>query len=108
MRFLLLLLIVLLVWLQFQLWTGKGGQNEVRQLKHSIELQQQENAKLKERNAALQAEVNDLKSGVEAIEEFARSEMGMIKKDETFYQLVEPEAAKESSPVDQNRKVKGQ
>lgn len=103
MRFLLLLLVVLLVWLQFQLWTGKGGQNEVRQLKHSIDLQELENSKLRERNAALEAEVKDLKSGVEAIEEFARSEMGMIKKDETFYQLVEPEATQENAPVDNKK-----
>lgn len=91
MRIALFLLLILLVWLQFELWVGKGSLTEVRELKQAIELQKQENERLKERNEALAAEVKDLKSGLEAIEELARSEMGMIKKDETFYQIVEPD-----------------
>ncbi|MFK8068125.1 MAG: cell division protein FtsB [Gammaproteobacteria bacterium] len=90
MRFGLILLIILLVWLQFELWVGKGSRTEVRELKQAISLQKEENDQLKERNQALAAEVKDLKSGIEAIEELARSEMGMIKKGETFYQIVDP------------------
>ena len=90
MRFVLIFLLILLLWLQFELWIGKGSLTEVRELRNAIESQKQENDQLKERNEALAAEVKDLKSGIEAIEELARSEMGMIKKDETFYQIVEP------------------
>lgn len=64
---------------------------EVNRLQQAIEDQKAENKKLSERNEALSAEVKDLKQGYEAIEERARSELGMIKKDETFYQIVDEE-----------------
>src|ERR1043166_7357588 len=76
---------VLLV-LQYPLWFGSGGVFAVWQLKHEIAVQRTENTKLKERNAALGAEVDDLKQGSAAIEERARTELGMVKKGETFYQ----------------------
>ena len=62
---------------------------EVSRLTHAIALQKQQNEVQRERNAALDAEVNDLKQGVEAIEERARSELGMVKKNETFFQIVD-------------------
>lgn len=62
---------------------------EVWALREAIEQQKQENQQLLERNTALEAEVQDLKQGLEAIEERARSELGMIKKDETFFQIIE-------------------
>jgi len=62
---------------------------EVVHLNHAIEKQKAENEKMRERNAALDAEVQDLKQGVEAIEERARSELGMVKKDEVFFQIVD-------------------
>ncbi len=82
-------LIILLAGLQYRLWVGEGSLAEVSRLNHSIEKQKAENAKIHERNAALDAEVQDLKQGVEAIEERARSELGMVKKDEVFFQIVE-------------------
>ncbi len=82
-------LIVLLVFLQYRLWLGEGSLNEIWQLHQAIDTQTRENAVLKERNAALDAEVKDLKHGLDAIEERARAELGMIKKDETFYRIVE-------------------
>lgn len=82
-------LIVLLVFLQYKLWLGEGSLNEIWQLHQAIDAQTRENATLKERNAALDAEVKDLKHGLDAIEERARAELGMIKKDETFYRIVE-------------------
>ncbi|MBI2780044.1 MAG: cell division protein FtsB [Gammaproteobacteria bacterium] len=82
-------LIVLLVFLQYKLWLGEGSLNEIWQLHQAIDAQTRENAALKERNAALDAEVKDLKHGLDAIEERARAELGMIKKDETFYRIVE-------------------
>ena len=82
-------LLVLLGFLQYKLWLGDGSLAGIWRIHQAIEMQRQENAKLKERNAALDAEVKDLKHGLDAIEERARAELGMIKKDETFYRVVE-------------------
>jgi cell division protein FtsB len=95
MKALIAILIVLLLILQYKLWFGDGNMREVWQLQSAIEEQKNENEKLRERNAALEAEVQDLKQGLEAIEERARSELGMIKKGETFYQIIESEEQKE-------------
>ncbi len=81
---------VLLGVLQYRLWLGDGGLLEVARIQRAIEVQRQENAQLKARNRKLLAEVKDLKGGLEAIEERARSELGMIRRGETFYQLIEP------------------
>lgn len=89
MKWITTILIVLLVVLQYQLWLGQGSMMEVWHLRQSIERQLAQNAALKERNEALDAEVRDLKQGVDAIEERARSELGMIKQDETFFQIVD-------------------
>lgn len=89
-RWLTILLIALLLGLQYKLWVGEGSLAEIWSLHQAGELQREENARLKERNAALEAEVHDLKQGLDAIEERARSELGMIKDGETFYQIVEP------------------
>ena len=83
------MLITLLILLQFKLWLGDGGISDVWRLNKSIQVQNQENIILKERNLALEAEVQDLKQGMNAIEERARNELGMIRKGETFYQVVE-------------------
>jgi cell division protein FtsB len=80
---------VLLLLLQYSLWFGNGGLLRVWQLNQAVDEQKTENARLKERNKALEAEVRDLKKGLEAIEERARTDLGMIKKDETFFQVVE-------------------
>ena len=82
-------LIFLLLLLQYRLWTGNGSLVEVNLLKDEIEKVKNENENLKERNLSLTAEVFDLKQGHEAIEEIARSEMGMIKDGETFYQIID-------------------
>jgi len=89
MKWISAILIVLLVGLQYRFWVGEGSMAEVVRLNHAIEKQKTENEKMRERNAALDAEVQDLKQGVEAIEERARSELGMVKKDEVFFQIVE-------------------
>ncbi|MBI3575238.1 MAG: cell division protein FtsB [Gammaproteobacteria bacterium] len=82
-------LIGLLVILQYPLWFGSGGVLTLWRLNREIAAQKADNAQLKERNAALEAEVNDLKQGYEAIEERARAELGMVKKGETFYQVID-------------------
>lgn len=93
LRVLVLLLAVLLAWLQYRLWFGSGGTREVSALQQQVQQQARDNAGLKQRNDALAAEVEDLKSGEAAIEERARSELGMIKPGETFYRVVETEPA---------------
>jgi cell division protein FtsB len=90
LRYAALILLILLIALQVKLWTGQGGMREVWRLEHRVGEQKAENAKLKARNETLSAEVDDLKSGDEAVEERARSELGLLKPGETFYQVVEP------------------
>jgi len=85
-------LATLVVGLQYPLWVGKGGWLRVRELDRGLVEQRAATAKLKARNDALDAEVRDLKQGSEAIEERARFELGMIKRDEIFYQVVAPSA----------------
>ena len=89
MKTLMVILCLLLLVLQSRLWFGDGGLIEIHRLQQAVDTQQSRNGALKERNAALEAEVIDLKTGVAAIEERARSDLGMIKKGETFYQTVE-------------------
>jgi cell division protein FtsB len=91
MRNFAIVLVVLLIGLQFKLWRGDGGILEVLSLKDRIEHQKKKNVDLAERNEALGAEVKDLQVGLSAIEERARVELGMIRKDETFYQVVDPD-----------------
>ena len=95
MKVLLTLLIALLLALQYRLWFGRGNLMDVRNFEEIKQQQIEKNAKLQERNQSLAAEVLDLKKGLEAIEEKARSEMGMIREGETFYQIIEqaPDAA---------------
>ncbi len=89
MRIVTLILLFILVLLQYPLWLGKGGWLKVWDLHRQVESQQQVNQQTQVRNAALDAEVRDLKQGTEAIEERARSELGMIKRDEVFYQILD-------------------
>ncbi len=89
MKTILVIFFVLLVLLQIKLWSGDGGIVDTVQLQRAVDQQQQENYTLSERNKALEAEVEDLKKGVDAIEERARSELGLIKPGETFFQTVD-------------------
>ena len=83
------LLILLLEGLQYRLWVGDGSLAEVAELKRQIATQQGENQHLLERNRILEAEVLELKKGMETVEERARHELGMVKDGETLYQLAE-------------------
>jgi cell division protein FtsB len=89
----LLALLLLLFALQSKLWFGAGGLPDARALQQTVKEQRVENARLQQRNDALSAEVEDLKSGETAVEERARSELGMVKPGETFYRVVEPHPA---------------
>ena len=94
MRTVTLILFVLLIFLQFKLWLGEGGFTEVARLEDRVEQQRKQNDDLLQRNAELQAEVEDLRERLDAVEERARSELGMIKPAEQFYQVVPPPPAK--------------
>ena len=90
MRVVTLILFVLLVLLQFKLWLGDGGFTEVARLETRVEEQRNRNDDLLQRNAELQAEVEDLRERLDAVEERARNELGLIKPEEQFYQVVPP------------------
>lgn len=90
MKIIALVLLVLLIWLQYKIWLQDGGIPEIIQLQQEVEQVGQEVKQLQERNQSLDAEVKDLKKGLDAIEERARSEMGMIKEGEIYYQVIEP------------------
>ncbi|HEX7045067.1 MAG TPA: cell division protein FtsB [Burkholderiales bacterium] len=92
-------LIALLVVLQYPLWLGSGGVLAVWRLQREIAEQRAENARLRERNQALAAEVVDLKQGLAAIEERARIELGMIKNGETFYQVIDDTSGTARAPT---------
>ena len=79
----------LIVLIQYPLWLGKGGWLRVWEIDSQVSAQRDKNAQLELRNAALAAEVRDLKQGTEAIEERARHELGMIRHDEVFFQVAE-------------------
>ena len=82
-------LVSLIVLIQIPLWFGKGGWLRAWQLEASVATEKAKNLQLERRNAGLAAEVKDLKTGSDAVEERARYELGMVKKDEVFYQLAD-------------------
>ena len=93
-----MVLLGLLAWLQYRLWFGIGGRQEVAALSTQLEEHEEKNKLLKQRNDALAAEVDDLKgltSGGAAIEERARDEFGLIKPGETFYRVVDDRQQRE-------------
>ena len=98
LRWIALVLILLLIGLQLKLWTGSGSMHEVDSLRVAVKKQTDENAKLLQRNQAVGADVLDLKHGDQAVEARARTELGLIKPGEVFYQVVEPPARAGSSP----------
>ena len=98
MRSLALVFLALIVALQYPMWLGKGGWLQVREYDHELAAQRDANAKLKARNDALDADVRDLKTGYEAIEERARAELGMIRHDEVFFQIERGGAGVKAAP----------
>ncbi len=99
MRAITLLLVVFIMLLQYRLWFGKNSVPDYLALESEVQRQIVDNDKLKQRNKLLYADTDDLKSGVEAIEERARNELGMIKEGETFFRLIPSE--KNTMQIDQ-------
>ncbi|WP_343541289.1 cell division protein FtsB [Stenotrophomonas pavanii] len=98
-RWMLLVLALLLGWLQYRFWFGPGNSGEVMMLEAQVANQERDNEGLQQRNDALAAEVKDLKEGQSAIEERARSELGMIKPGEKFYRVVEDAPVAPAQPA---------
>ena len=100
MKALTLIFVVLIALLQYPLWLGKGSWLRVWNVKHQIAEQKEKNVSFKQRNETLNAEVSDLKQANAAIEERARSELGMIKEDEVFYQVIDqPLPTQPANPI---------
>ena len=99
-RILLLVLLLLMVAMQYRLWVGDGGWAEVANLRGQIEVLSESNMVLNTRNQALEAEVKSLKTGDDAMEERARSDLGMVKKEEDFFLIVKPQKRDVSDAVE--------
>ena len=99
MKALTLIFVLLIALLQYPLWLGKGGWLRVWNVNKQVTLQKEKNNVSKQENDTLRAEVRDLKQGNDAVEERARSELGMIKSDEVFYQVIDQSLP--SKPVNQ-------
>jgi cell division protein FtsB len=97
-RWLALVFAALIVALQYPMWLGKGGWLQVRELDRQVAAQREANARLRMRNEALDADVRDLKTGSEAIEERARAELGMVRQDEVFFQI-QPAPVPDKTPA---------
>ncbi len=97
MKWLAAALIVVVVLLQYRIWLSEDGVRELRRLETAVGTQRTENDQLGERNRQLAAEVRDLKNGMQALEERARSDLGMIAGNETFYQVVPPRPVAQSA-----------
>ena len=99
MKWLAAALLVAIALLQYRVWVSDDGVRGLARLKHAVAAQRTENEQLAERNRQLAAEVRDLKTGMDALEERARSELGMVAHNETFYQVVPTRPAATSAPT---------
>ena len=106
MKILALLLVSAVALLQYQLWLGKGGWISVWDLEEQVKAERKTNRNLQTRNTIMEAEVNDLKQGFDAIEERARSELGMIKQDEVFFQVLNSKQETSQSSFNRIERVK--
>jgi cell division protein FtsB len=98
MKWLAAALAVVVLLLQYRIWVSDNGVRQVQRLRQAVAAQQAEDAQLTERNRQLAAEVRDLKTGMGALEERARSDLGMIARNETFYQVVPPRTPAAPAP----------
>lgn len=98
MKFLTFILLLLIALMQYPLWLGKASWGKVWQVEQDVTAARENNLLLQNRNNMLEAEVNDLKQGLEAIEERARSDLNMIKQDEILFQIVKSARSQASQP----------
>lgn len=105
LKWLAIVLIILLALLQYRLWLGEGGMRELAEVRQRVAVLEEENQPLRDRNARLAAEVVDLKTGLDAIEERARSDIGMVRTDEQFFWV--PGVAVETTGLEVNAGLLG-
>ncbi len=98
MRLLAFILVSLLLLIQHPLWLGKGGWFRVWEIERELQAQRETNDQRRSRNAALEAQVRDLRGGSDAVEELARAELGMLRRGEIFVQISEPARSDSQSP----------
>jgi len=91
LRLLICVLALLLIGLQYRLWVGENSLAHIVRLQQNISVQERDNQRLKDRNQVLAHEVAALKTGLDAVEERARTDLGMIKENETFFMVIEPQ-----------------
>ena len=94
MRIVILILILMFLSLQYRLWDGEGSYAEVKHLQSEITQQKRDIKRMQQENLELRAEIEDVKNGLDAVEERARTELGMIRQGEVYFQIVEPESKK--------------
>ncbi len=99
MKILLAVLILIFIGLQYRLWVGDGSFADIDRLDQQVSVQEMENAELEDRNAVLLTEVEELQTGMDAIEEHARNELGLIREGETFFLLIEEEQSAENTDL---------
>lgn len=99
MKYLAAVLLTLIIVLQYPLWLGKGGWANVQQLEKEVADARQNNLKLQNRNKIIHAEINDLKQGTDALEERARSDLGMIKHNEILFRIIEGSPSNTAQPA---------
>jgi len=89
-RWIILLLAMIFLFMQIKIWISKDGYQQMNNLQENVKTQNKNNAQLRIRNEKLKVEIEDLKVGIEAIEERARTDLGLIGKDEVMYIIIEP------------------
>ena len=99
MKILIAVLILIFIGLQYRLWVGGGSFADINRLDQQVNVQEVENTELEERNAILVSEVDELQTGMDAIEEHARNELGLIREGETFFLIIEEETPEQNSNV---------
>lgn len=97
MKILIAVLILIFIGLQYRLWVGEGSFADIDRLDQQVSVQELENTELEERNAILMNEVDELQTGMDAIEEHARNELGLIQEGETFFLIIEEDKPEQNS-----------
>jgi cell division protein FtsB len=99
LKILIAVLILIFIGLQYRLWIGDGSFADINRLDQQVSVQESENAELEQRNDTLVREVEELQTGMDAIEEHARNELGLIKEGETFFLIIEEDQPSENTNI---------
>ncbi|OYY73525.1 MAG: cell division protein FtsB [Gammaproteobacteria bacterium 28-57-27] len=103
MKIVIIVLVLLFTALQYHLWFGEGSWPRAQAVREKFELQMSENEKLQQSNATMEAEVLDLKTGLDAIEERARAELGLVRQGDVYFQIIQPDKPKATPELSQDQ-----